>query len=259
MTELSYLSGGVLFMKRRKIAILLGQAEESYQHRFISGASVRASKLGFDVYAFSMFIKYQNNKEREEGDSNIFNLINYKEFDAIIVLSDTIQTPGVENKIEEKLHERFSGPVVCIDTDSQYFYNFWTDGYSSVYATISHLIEKHGVKDIAYLTGRKNHVHSQKRLEAYKQAMLDHQLEVNDDRIFYEELEKLLADEKVRGMFRRQTQGSECFQRFYILVEGFGYSKAWELFQSLIYEGVAREWCRENGILVAEDEGSFGS
>ncbi len=68
-----------------------------------------------------------------------------------------------------------------------------------------------------------------------------------------------MEDEKVRGMFRRQTQGPECFQRFYIMVEGFGYSKAWELFQSLIYEGVAREWCRENGIRVAEDEGSFGS
>ena len=70
---------------------------------------------------------------------------------------------------------------------------------------------------------------------------------------------RTMEDEKVRGMFQRQTQGPECFQRFYIMVEGFGYSKAWELFQSLIYEGVAREWCRENRIGVAEDEGSFGS
>ena len=68
-----------------------------------------------------------------------------------------------------------------------------------------------------------------------------------------------MEDEKVRGMFRRQTQGPECFQRFYIMVEGFGYSKAWELFQSLIYEGVAREWCRENGIRIVEGDGSLSS
>lgn len=67
-----------------------------------------------------------------------------------------------------------------------------------------------------------------------------------------------MEDEKMRGLFLRQTQGPECFQRFYVMVEGFGYSKAWELFQELIYEGVAREWCRENGI-DAEDTIKEGS
>ena len=63
-----------------------------------------------------------------------------------------------------------------------------------------------------------------------------------------------MEDEKMRNLFFRQTQGPECFRRFFVMVEGFGYTKAWELFQKLIYEGVAREWCRENGINVEEDK-----
>ena len=90
---------GVKQMSKKKLAVLLGQIEEPYQQDFIEGVNKRAFELGFDVCVFTMFIKYQNNKDREIGDSNIFNLINYSMFDAIIIMSDTIQTPGIIQKI----------------------------------------------------------------------------------------------------------------------------------------------------------------
>ena len=172
-------------MEKKRIAVLTGQADEDYQSNFIKGVMKRSFELGFDVYVYSMYIKYQSSKEREIGDSNIYNLIDYSLFDAIIIMSDIIQTPGVEKEIEESIHKEFEGPVICVDCNSEYFPSFWTDGYQSVYKTISHLIEEHGYKDIAYLTGRKSHPHSQKRLEAYRQAMKDHGLSVNEDRVFY--------------------------------------------------------------------------
>lgn len=172
-------------MAKKRIALLLGQPDEAYQQEFIRGVKNRAFELGYDVLVFSMFIKYQNTKEREVGDSNIYNLVNYSMVDAVIVLADTIQTPEVEKQIEERIHNEFKGPVVIIDSESDYFYHFWTDGYSLAYATVSHMIEEHGVKDIAYLTGRMQHIHSQKRLDAYRDAMKNHGLEVRDDRIYY--------------------------------------------------------------------------
>ena len=169
----------------RRIALLTAQADETYQTEFIRGVMKTAFSYGYDVCVFSMFIKYQNNKDREKGESNIYNLINYDMFDAVIIHSDIIQTPGIVEEIEEKVHKVFDGPVVCVDKDSKYFYSFWTDGYPAVYATISHFIEVHGYKDIAYLTGRRNHIHSRMRLEAYKDAMKDHGLPVRADRIYY--------------------------------------------------------------------------
>ena len=166
------------------IAVLLGQADESYQQEYLKGVMSRAFELGYSVVCFSMYIKYQDTKEREIGDSNIFNLINYDSFDAVIVLSDTIQTPGLEARLEEEIHEQYKGPVICVDSESKYFHSFWTDGYASVYAEVSHLIEKHGLKDIAYLTGRKAHRHSIRRVEAYRDAMKEHDLPVDEKRIF---------------------------------------------------------------------------
>lgn len=172
-------------MARGRIALLLGQADEAYQSELISGVEKQAFAAGYDVCVFSMYIKYQNSREREKGDSNIFNLINFNLFDAVIVLSDTIQTPGVENAIEERLHREYKGKVLCIDHESKYFPFFWADGYKLVYKLVSHFIEEHDMKDIAYLTGRKEHAHSQRRLEAYIDAMKDHDLPVDESRIFY--------------------------------------------------------------------------
>ena len=83
-------------MKRKKIALLAAQADEEYQSEFISGAMKRAFAEGVDLYVFSTYIKSQNTKERETGDTNIFNLIDYSKFDGVILLSDMIQAQGVE-------------------------------------------------------------------------------------------------------------------------------------------------------------------
>ncbi len=178
------LEGGAM-AKRRRIALLLGQADEEYQQGFTEGVLKQCRKQNYDVCVFSMFIKYQNSKEREIGDSNIYELINYSDFDAVILLIDTIQTPGKAKEIEEKIKKSFTGPVICIDADIEGFFCFWTDGYNSVYSLISHLIEVHGFRDIAFLSGKKYHKHSQRRVDAYRAAMADHHIDVLEDRIIY--------------------------------------------------------------------------
>ncbi|MBO6165502.1 MAG: EAL domain-containing protein [Eubacterium sp.] len=171
--------------RRKKIALLLGQADEEYQKDFIEGVIRQSRKRNYDVCVFSMFIKYQNSREREIGDSNIFEAINYSRFDAVILLVDTIQTPNRAKEIEDKIRAEFTGPVVCIDASVDGFQCFYTDGYNSVYSIISHLIEVHGYRDIAFLAGKKTHRHSEKRVEAYRNAMKDHHIEIQEDRIVY--------------------------------------------------------------------------
>ena len=84
---------GITTMKRNKrIALFAGQADESYQSRFISGFMKNAFAAGYDVCVFSMYLKYQDTPERELGESNIFSLMNPEKFDSAIILKDSIQT-----------------------------------------------------------------------------------------------------------------------------------------------------------------------
>ncbi|MBO6108629.1 MAG: EAL domain-containing protein [Eubacterium sp.] len=170
---------------RKRIAILAGQADEGYQDRFITGFLKKAHEEDFDVFTFSMYYKYQNTPERERGDANIFSLVNYDMFDAMVIMKDTIQTGNLIEDLEKKIHEKFDGPVICIEKESEYFPSVCTDGYNSIVSVITHLIEVHGYKDIAFLTGKKWHPHSQLRLKAFLDTMNSHGYRVPDDRVIY--------------------------------------------------------------------------
>ena len=102
-----------------------------------------------------MFQKYQSSAPREIGDTSVFSLIPYESFDGVVLMLDTMQTPGLADNIEAIVHERCVCPVISVDKKSRYFTSITPNHYEGVRAIITHLIEDHGYKDIAYLTGRR--------------------------------------------------------------------------------------------------------
>ncbi len=170
---------------RKRIAVLLGQPEEFNYGRFLKGLLDEAFKKNYDVCVFSMFIKYQHTPARCVGEPSIFGLVSYDKFDAIIVMADAIQTNGVIERIEEDLHRNYKGKVLFIDKESKYFPSIHIDNYLPEKAVITHLVEEHGMKDIAFLTGKSWHPHSQIRVKAYKDVLEAHGIEVDPERIFY--------------------------------------------------------------------------
>lgn len=172
-------------MIRKRIALLCGQPEEYCQDLFIRGFSKVAMEADIDVCVFAMYQKYQDSMSREIGDSAIFSIINYEKFDGVVVMADTIQTPGLVEKIEEKLLNVYKGKVLFVEGETENFPVELQDNYYPIKKLISHLIEVHNYTDIAFITGKSWHPHSKKRLEAFIDCMKDHGLEVTEDRIFY--------------------------------------------------------------------------
>lgn len=171
--------------QRKRIALLLGQPGEDYQKNFITGFMKQAFLYNYDVCVFTMYHKIQESKPREVGESNIFNLIQYDSFDAVVIMGDTIQTPGVLYNIEKKLKETYKGVVLCVDKASVNFPVIKMDHRTPIIQLVSHLIEKHGITDIAFLTGTKWHAHSTERLQAYMDCMKEYGLEVQENYVLY--------------------------------------------------------------------------
>ena len=170
---------------RKRIALLVAQADEYYQAQFIEGFIGKAFEHDADVLVFGSYLKYQNNLGREVGETSIFTLLPYEEFDAVAVMADTLQSPGLSDSLEEIIHERCKCPVVFIDKESKYFPSIFPNHYDAVKKLINHLIEDHGYTDIAYLTGKAWHHYSKQRLQAFMDAMSEHNLSVGRDRVFY--------------------------------------------------------------------------
>lgn len=171
---------------RKRICVITAQVEESTQNRFMQGFLKQAYDMNYDVCIFSMFLKYQDSTDREVGDSNIYNLINFNLFDAVVLCQDTIQTPGVVEKLEKRLQSEFAnGVVVVVDKENNIFPTVMMDHYTPIVKLVDHLIEVHGHKNIYFLGGLKEHIHSKQRLAGYIDSMKAHNLPVTDDMIYY--------------------------------------------------------------------------
>ncbi|SDB16055.1 EAL domain, c-di-GMP-specific phosphodiesterase class I (or its enzymatically inactive variant) [Ruminococcaceae bacterium FB2012] len=171
--------------KRKRIAIFVGQADEEYQTNFITGFITSAFGYDMDVCVFSMYRKYQNTVRREKGETNIFSLFNPAVFDGAVIIEDTIQTAGEADRLEEKLHSTFRKPVIVIEKDSKYFESIFTSCHAGIVKLVSHLIEDHGCRDIAFLAGKKWHKHTRERLQAVRDALKQHGLSLPKSRIIY--------------------------------------------------------------------------
>ena len=173
------------FKDRKRIAVLVGHPEEFSHKMFLEGFLEEAFGMDYDVCVFAMYIKYQNTPARSVGDSSIFKMISYDAFDCVVVMADTIQTKGVSEQIEEQLHDTYKGKVIFVDQDSKYFPSIHIDNYNPEKLVIDHLIEKHGMKDIFFLTGKSWHPHSIIRLNAYKDSLIEHGIGFDENKVFY--------------------------------------------------------------------------
>ncbi|MCR4689316.1 MAG: EAL domain-containing protein [Saccharofermentans sp.] len=171
--------------KRKRIAFLVGQIDEYYQTDVISGFEKYAFERDYDICVFAMYQKYQSSAAREIGETSIFSMIPYEQFDGVVMMLDTLQTPGLADNLEAIIKEKAKCPVLSVDKLSENFTSVIPNHYTAVKEEIRHLIEDHHYTDIAYLTGKAWHPYSQSRLKAFKDCMAEHGLEVPDNRVFY--------------------------------------------------------------------------
>lgn len=170
---------------RKRIAVLAAQIDETTQHSFLKEFIKQAYVYDYDVCIFSMYQKYQETVLRNIGDSTIFNLINYEMFESVLILIDTILTPGLVIPLQKRIKECFKGPVLVVDQESQFFESVMMDHYSPVKRIVDHLIEVHNYKDIAFLGGKEGHPHSVQRYNAYKDSMKEHNLDIREEWIYH--------------------------------------------------------------------------
>lgn len=170
---------------RKRICVLLAQLEEKTQKSFSKAFIKEAYSHDYDVCIFSMYQKFQERDLRDIGDSNIYSLVNFNEFDGVVIMLDTILTPGFDKKLLARIKEEFNGPVIVVDKEVDDFDYILIDHYTPIVKIMNHLIDDHGYKDIAFLGGKEGHPHSIQRFYAYLDTMKEHHLEIKKERIYH--------------------------------------------------------------------------
>lgn len=141
-----------------------------------------AHEYDYITYACLIRPNAEISKHFFEGEYRMFDVMNFEDFDGLVVALNTINS----NEVKEKLINRmkvFHGPVIAIDTDIEGVYHINTRNYSAQKKIVDHLIEQHYCTKINYVSGPSDNEEAMERKKAYIASMKDHGL-YQEKRIF---------------------------------------------------------------------------
>lgn len=202
---------------RKKIGVFIGRPDEPFQTRLLKALGRELFQYNMDVLVFSNLLRTGGYEDYQVGEARIMELVNYDMLDAVIVVPDSLQMmPDYAGRTAQLIRRNFDGIRVSIDMEEPGYEMFACDDTAGVCEVIAHLIEVHGCTDIAFMTGPKEHPHSQARLEGYRRALLRAGLAVDEERIFYgdfwyDEGERVVAEllESEKGLPQAVACGSD--------------------------------------------------
>ncbi len=171
---------------RKTIGVFIGRPDELFQTKFLRAVGREAFQNDMDVLVFSSMLRTGGYAEYQAGETRIMELVNFNLLDAVILVPDSLQMlPDYAQQIAGHIRDNFDGVRVSIDLEMPGYEMFACDDVEGICEIVSHLIEVHGCTDIAFMTGPKEHPHSQNRLAGYQKAMEKAGLSVDEERIFY--------------------------------------------------------------------------
>lgn len=141
-------------MLKYKICVIMSDIRDNKNVSYLTGIEKAASALGFSTVAYSML---QSSELFSNGEEQIFELINFDDYDGVIILATSFGAH--ENVLKfylDQIHETCNLPIVSIGK-SDYAEVLEFDE-SGIYAEkmVDHIIEEHGCKNIYILGGTKN-------------------------------------------------------------------------------------------------------
>lgn len=181
--------------KRPTIAIMAGNAESEYFNQLIAGfrncAKEEEVNLVFlmgphipryckDILAGSFAWDY------EYQFHTVYEYVRYIQPDALIVAYGSLShftkyVPDVDEFVA-----RFKGIPTLVLGDSvedPEVPHLIGGNYSGMKECIRHLVEEHGYRKIGFVGGPKRNYDSNRRLQAYKDVLTEHGIEINEDMI----------------------------------------------------------------------------
>ena len=188
-------------MKRKTIALCVTGYDKEYETRIAEGIVRRCAELDINLLVFASLIRKPDlnsgltlPESVIKGETAVFDLLNYKLTDGIIILGDSI----IDEKVIEKVHSRArknNVPVVNINDHTHVLdKNITLSDKCAMEFVMRHLVEEHGLKKINFIGGFPGNLQTEERLAGYKKVLSEHGIPVEEKRIAYGQFWTKAAD-----------------------------------------------------------------
>lgn len=170
--------------KRTHIAVIVSTLDEEYQSDILSGIRQYAFANSITLEHFVAFGNIGGDMRHDTGEYNIFALADFKRFDGVILVINTIQLADCMELVISRVREA-GIPAVCIDNDVSDFYTIGIDNETAMRHMVEHFVHHHGFRRINYVSGPADNIDSRQRLKAYRSVLEENGIPVEEERIYH--------------------------------------------------------------------------
>ena len=192
---------------KKKLAILANGWSNYFIEDFIKGVKKAIKESNTDIYLFACYDYTEYSGYPNFNGYSIYRLVNYEDYDGVIILADLIKNPRILEKERQRILQA-KVPAISINAQLKDIPCIKIDNYSGFYELICHLIKEHGVKEFVYFSGKENSIDFSERYKAYRTALQDNGITLDPHKTYtvertnyqcsYENIDEILKDPEQR-------------------------------------------------------------
>ncbi len=190
---------GLVLQKTFTIGLIIPDISNPFFPEIARGVEDAARKLGYSVL-------FYNTDNHHEEEKKAIDVLRGKQVDGLIV------SLSIDNR--NKLQELSNNEVHVVQIDRKVsgtnYSSIIIDNTLSAYKATSNLIEL-GHRRIAHLAGDLKTQTAQERLAGYKKALMDRNIEIDEDLILYGNYTKDPAHDEIRLLLKREKRPTAIF------------------------------------------------
>lgn len=156
---------------RRRIALLMDAIEDDYGAAIVKGAASAAQQEGLELWCLAGGVVGGGRKDGPGARNFLFDLLHANDFDGILVLSGSLGNQIGVAAFEEWLKPFQSVPMVSLGVELASCPNVVVDGAPGMIELVSHLIQQHNHRRIAFVRGPTTSFEAEERFAAYRAVL----------------------------------------------------------------------------------------
>ena len=176
-------------MKTKTLCLVTRVPESIHAQRIIKGAITQCEKYGYSLAVFASMVHSDFAvRNQVAGDFKIYELVNYPEFDGIMIDAVTLSedTSGQSMKrLLERLEAAPHGPVVTLGINVGDYECIRTDNEEVLRRLCRHVVLEHNKKNICVMTGPRGNEIAEKRLGIFLDELEKNGVMPSDEHIIY--------------------------------------------------------------------------
>lgn len=171
-------------MQRKRIAVFANGWGNECLQEVGHGIRQAAALADMDVFAFLNYSVHTETEEIQKREFNIFKLPNLEDYDAAVVFGNSFNSHLETEYIQEELPK--SGiPSICLEYRMDGIDYLGSDDYSGMYNLAKHMMVDHGVRDIMFMGGIREHPGNQIRMKAVLDVAKECGITIPEDNFLY--------------------------------------------------------------------------